>query len=549
MSYTLDVRDATGANINVQTASGNAHVRIASVASGSARVDLVSLPGTQSIYGGVGSVNNMAFYINSTERVRIDSSGNVGIGTTLPDALLSVNGVASFGDGSAAAPSITNFGDLNTGMFFPAADTIAFAEGGAEVMRIDSAGNVGIGTTAPAVKLEVALGANGEYMRVGGDDATNNRALRFTSSTTVGSVGALHTINASGSAGVIALATASTERMRIDSSGNVGIGTASPAQRLHVKGVSGSPAIQVETSNGTNNSTQPVLTVGTDTLTYQAQIALVREGTSGLLGWSFLTNAVGSPTERMRITSAGNVVIGNGDTSATPTNGILQATGDSGTDIVGATLAIQGGRGTGSGAGGPIIFSTAAAGTTGTTLNAATERMRISAGGILTVGTTNGTPGSSNVVGAAISGSGYISISRDNISAEFNRIASDGDAVVFQRAGTKVGSISVTTTATAYNTSSDYRLKESIQPIFGASDRVRQLNPVNFAWKADGTRTDGFIAHEVQAVAPQAVTGEKDGEEMQAIDHSKLVPLLTAALQEALTEIAGLKARITALEA
>jgi hypothetical protein len=70
-------------------------------------------------------------------RMRINSSGNVGIGTTAPDAKLSVNGVASFGDGTALLPSIANFGDLNTGMWFPAADTIAFSEGGTEAMRID----------------------------------------------------------------------------------------------------------------------------------------------------------------------------------------------------------------------------------------------------------------------------------------------------------------------------------------------------------------------------------------------------------------------------
>lgn len=88
----------------------------------------------------------------------VDASGNVGVGTSSPDAKLSVSGVASFSDGSAAAPSITNIGDLNTGMFFPAADTIAFAEGGVESMRINSSGNVGIGTSAPDIRLDVTGG-------------------------------------------------------------------------------------------------------------------------------------------------------------------------------------------------------------------------------------------------------------------------------------------------------------------------------------------------------------------------------------------------------
>jgi hypothetical protein len=89
----------------------------------------------------------------------------------------------------------------------------------------------------------------------------------------------------------------------------------------------------------------------------------------------------------------------------------------------------------------------------------------------------------------------------------------------------------------------------------GASDRLMALKPVNFAWKADGSRVDGFLAHEAQEVVPEAVTGSKDAvnndgkPEYQGIDQSKLVPVLTAALQEALTEIADLKARVAALEA
>jgi hypothetical protein len=165
--------------------------------------------------------------------------------------------------------------------------------------------------------------------------------------------------------------------------------------------------------------------------------------------------------------------------------------------------------------------------------------------------------------------------------------------------GTQIGSITTSGGGTtAYNTSSDYRLKEDVQPMVGASDRVQSLRPVNFAWKTDGSRVDGFIAHEVQTIVPEAICGTKDammteeyevtpavyedvvipavlddeGNEVeperteqrlvseavmgtrevpdyQGIDQSKLVPLLTAALQEALTEIADLKARVTALEA
>lgn len=94
-----------------------------------------------------------------------DGSGglNAEANMTFDGTNLAVNGVASFGDGTAAAPSVANFGDLNTGMFFPAADTIAFSEGGVEAMRIDSSGNVLIGTTtSPTGSKELVLG--GDYI-------------------------------------------------------------------------------------------------------------------------------------------------------------------------------------------------------------------------------------------------------------------------------------------------------------------------------------------------------------------------------------------------
>jgi hypothetical protein len=113
----------------------------------------------------------------------------------------------------------------------------------------------------------------------------------------------------------------------------------------------------------------------------------------------------------------------------------------------------------------------------------------------------------------------------------------------FQNANGQVGSISVSGTTTTYATASDVRLKQDIEPLTGALDRLAQLKPCRFAFRLDPkTRLDGFIAHQVQPICPEAVTGTPDGPGMQAMDAAKLVPLLTAALQE-------LAARVQTLEA
>ena len=124
----------------------------------------------------------------------------------------------------------------------------------------------------------------------------------------------------------------------------------------------------------------------------------------------------------------------------------------------------------------------------------------------------------------------------------------------FDNNGSGVGQIVHDNSATAYNTSSDYRLKEDIVEMQDSISRVQALKPVNFAWKIDGRRADGFLAHEAQEVVPEAISGTKDAvdedgqPDYQGIDQSKLVPLLTKALQEALTKIESLEARVTALE-
>jgi len=129
-----------------------------------------------------------------------------------------------------------------------------------------------------------------------------------------------------------------------------------------------------------------------------------------------------------------------------------------------------------------------------------------------------------------------------------NRTTSTGDIARFRYNNTGVGDISVTASSTSYNTSSDYRLKENVSYDFDATTRLKQLKPARFNFITDAdTTVDGFLAHEVSDIVPEAISGEKDAVDengnpkYQGIDQSKLVPLLVKTIQE-------LEARITALE-
>ena len=181
-----------------------------------------------------------------------------------------------------------------------------------------------------------------------------------------------------------------------------------------------------------------------------------------------------------------------------------------------------------------------------------TKKMQISSSGNVGIGKTS----ASRTTGGMFfvpSGTSEIIASGNNVTPLI--IGSSDDVTLtlvdFTAASaTPGGSISITSgTSVSYNTSSDYRLKENVIDIADGISRVKQLAPKRFNFIVDADRTvDGFLAHEAQAVVPEAVTGEKDGEEMQGIDQSKLVPLLTAALQEAIAKIESLETRIAALE-
>ena len=202
--------------------------------------------------------------------------------------------------------------------------------------------------------------------------------------------------------------------------------------------------------------------------------------------------------------------------------------------------------------------------------NGTTLAFRINPSGFVAIGTSSPNTSFRTKIQEDTSGNGVLILDRtSNIDGNFRSMVS------FDRSGTQVGTITCSNSATQFNTSSDHRLKENVVTMSNATDRLKQLQPkrFNFIINPDIT-VDGFLAHEVQSVVPEAISGTKDetqdilyteedtipsGKKVgdvketvpkyQGIDQSKLVPLLTAALQEAITKIETLETKVAALEA
>jgi hypothetical protein len=184
--------------------------------------------------------------------------------------------------------------------------------------------------------------------------------------------------------------------------------------------------------------------------------------------------------------------------------------------------------------------------------SAPADSVVIDSSGNVLVGTANIYPADNNVTGHSLTAVGQLQSSVSGYAAFIgNRKSSDGDIATFKKDGTTVGSIGVTSSGTAYNTTSDARLKDNIETITDGTAKMMEMNPVTHTWKADpeAPAVHGFIAQEMQKVIPEAVSGEDGGDEMMSMDYGRITPVIVAALQDAHREIKALKSRIEELEA
>jgi hypothetical protein len=465
-------------------------------------------------------------------------------------------------------------------------------------MTINNSGAVGIGTTSPQTDLHITDTSAAPTIRLS-SAANGLTELQFgdANDTVRGNI-----VYRNGTAGDALCFNGynNTERMRIDSSGQVGIGTTSPSRKLEITDATFS-ALRIKNSstsiaNGTNICGIEFEHADSSAAGVCAGInALMADTSTGALHMTFSTGTnVNLYRENMRIASDGTVQIAAAGAiagfssshinsgaplkiykSSSTSHAGLQLIWDHFNTTAGISQKIQFTIGddasadgfnnagyigiekadswqSGSGRSSALIFGTTSAATE-------SEKMRILSNGDLFVGCT-ALP-STSVTGFAVSDNAGKCLTRHATSA-----TTANNVCAFFNPNGLVGVIQLNGSGTTYVTTSDYRLKENATEISDGITKLKTLKPYRFNFKADPTKTvDGFFAHEVTAV-PEAITGIKDEIATQAhvnqglaenvgdpvyqgIDQSKLVPLLTAALQEAIGKIEVLETKVAALEA
>ena len=487
----------------------------------------------------VGNSDNapVIFTTNATERMRITSAGNVGIGTSAPALNLHVHSSA---DTALLLTNTTSGSDADSGLEIKVINSGAHAyinqqenadliirTNDTDRMRITAAGLVGIGTSSPSNVLTVS-------------SATQYKGYTLTNGTNT--IAELIGFAAGNDTGGLKLYSAGVAKAQVLAAGtsffnggNVGIGTTAPVNKLSIESTGGgSSEIDISLVSGISNK-ECILNFGKNLATADRYLGRIfYQVDNNVMG--FWTNN----TERMRIDSTGNVGIGKSTSAgkslelyAASSTGLRVQNSATGTASSDGFLLEQSGLDT-------LLVNYEAGAMKFYTSNA--ERMRITSAGNVLVGTTS----------FALTAAGLeIGPSTINSGAAGTAALS---RFVFGNGNGNVGQIYTDGVTTVYATSSDYRLKNDIAPMTGALAKVALLKPVTYKWNADGSAGQGFIAHELQEVIADGVYGEKDGvdaegkPEYQSVDTSFLVATLTAAIQEQQTLITALSARITTLE-
>ena len=426
------------------------------------------------------------------------------------------------------------------------------------------AGNVGIGTSSPGALVHV---------NVGGVSATSGgyRLGQSGWSSQYGywefdTVNSRFKLGVNGATQPLTFDTNNTERLRITSSGSVGIGTTAPEARTSiVSAAQDTPALILTPPLGAaaENYTaiQGKYSVGNEYCKSEIRFGITNTGSgTGHLAFATGTNTA---TERLRLDSSGNLGLGVKPSGWSGYKAIEVGYGTSNAAFAGAAndLAITSNAYYNAGwkyitssvlaseyrqTSGQHIWYTAPSGTAGTAISF-TQAMTLDASGNLLVGRTNIITFSANNSDGVVLQSSRIDVSAASVARITQIRDASGTLDRFYNGASIVGSITCTTSATTYATSSDYRLKDNIQDITGSGAFIDALQPRSWNWKVDGSAGAGFIAHELQAVSPSSVVGEKDAvdadgnPEYQAVEYgsAEVIAMLVA-------EVKSLRARLTA---